>query len=404
MATEVFKFGGSSVGSLEKIQHVAELIKEKKREIDNLVVVVSAMQGKTDELLDMAKFFTEIPDERETDLLLSSGERISSSLLAIALDSIGCRAISMTGRQVGMQTDDAHTRARIRSIKTDKIWKNLQEGRVAVVAGFQGIDENGDVTTLGRGGSDTSAVALAAALRADRCIIYTDVAGVYTADPRIVKKASIIKNISYDEMMELASLGAKVLQIRSVEMAERYNVTIVVKSTFEPTLPGTTIAKEGKMENRAVSGVTGDKNQAKITILEVPDKLGIAAAIFKKLSEKKIVVDMIVQNVSDKGMTDISFTVPADEIIAAKQVIEPACSELNVKAIKTDKDVAKVSVVGVGMRNHYGVASDMFEVLSQEGINIAAITTSEIKISCLIEERYFELALRALHNKFMGGL
>ncbi|NOZ84426.1 MAG: aspartate kinase [Epsilonproteobacteria bacterium] len=403
MATEVFKFGGSSVGSLERIQHVAELIKEKKREIDNLVVVVSAMQGKTDELLNMAKFFTEIPDERETDLLLSSGERISSSLLAIALDSIGCRAVSMTGRQVGMQTDDAHTRARIRSIKTDKIRKNLQEGKVAVVAGFQGIDENGDVTTLGRGGSDTSAVALAAALRADRCIIYTDVAGVYTADPRIVKKASIIKNISYDEMMELASLGAKVLQIRSVEMAERYNVIIVVKSTFEPTLPGTIITKEGKMENRAVSGVTGDKNQAKITILEVPDKLGIAAAIFKRLSEKKIIVDMIVQNVSDKGMTDISFTVPADEIIAAKQVIEPVCNELNVKAIKTDKDVAKVSVVGVGMRNHYGVASDMFEVLSQEGINIAVITTSEIKISCLIEERYFELALRALHNKFMGG-
>ncbi len=403
MATEVFKFGGSSVGSLKRIQHVAELIKEKKKEIDNLVVVVSAMQGKTDELLDMAKFFNEIPDEREMDLLLSSGERISSSLLAIALDSIGCRAISMTGRQVGMQTDDAHTRARIRSIKTDKIWKNLQEGRVAVVAGFQGIDENGDVTTLGRGGSDTSAVALAAALRADRCIIYTDVAGVYTADPRIVKKASIIKNISYDEMMELASLGAKVLQIRSVEMAERYNVVIVVKSTFEPTLPGTIIAKEGKMENRAVSGVTGDKNQAKITILEVPDKLGIAAAIFKKLSEKKIVVDMIVQNISDKGMTDISFTVPTDEIAMSRQVIEPVCNELNVKAIKTDKDVAKVSVVGVGMRNHYGVASDMFEVLSQEGINIAVISTSEIKISCLIEERYFELALRALHNKFMGG-
>ncbi len=402
MRTEVFKFGGSSVGSLEKIRHVAELIKEQKNNIDNLVVVVSAMQGKTDELLDMAKFFTETPQERELDLLLSSGERISSSLLAIALDSLECRAISMTGRQIGMKTDNTHTRARIKSIRTDKIWQNLKKGNVVVVAGFQGIDEYGDVTTLGRGGSDTSAVAIAAALEADRCVIYTDVAGVYTADPRIVKNASILSEISYDEMMELASLGAKVLQIRSVEMAKRFNVDVVVKSTFEPNLPGTVVSKEGDMENKVVSGVTGDKNQARITLLGVADKPGVAASIFKKLADGKIVVDMIVQNISDKGLTDISFTVPADEIERAKQIISPLAEELNISEIKADKDVAKVSVVGVGMRNHYGVASDMFNVLAGEGINIIAITTSEIKISCLIEERYFELALRALHNKFMG--
>lgn len=402
MRTEVFKFGGSSVGNLKKIRHVAELIKEQKNNIDNLVVVVSAMQGKTDELLDMARFFTEIPQERELDLLLSSGERISSSLLAIALDSLECRAISMTGRQIGMKTDNTHTRARIKSIRTDKIWQNLKKGNVVVVAGFQGIDEYGDVTTLGRGGSDTSAVAIAAALEADRCVIYTDVAGVYTADPRIVKNASILSEISYDEMMELASLGAKVLQIRSVEMAKRFNVDVVVKSTFEPNLPGTVVSKEGDMENKVVSGVTGDKNQARITLLGVADKPGVAASIFKKLADGKIVVDMIVQNISDKGLTDISFTVPADEIERAKQIILPLAEELNISEIKTDKDVAKVSVVGVGMRNHYGVASDMFKVLAGEGINIIAITTSEIKISCLIEERYFELALRALHNKFMG--
>jgi len=402
MRTEVFKFGGSSVGNLKKIRHVAELIKEQKNNIDNLVVVVSAMQGKTDELLDMARFFTEIPQERELDLLLSSGERISSSLLAIALDSLECRAISMTGRQIGMKTDNTHTRARIKSIRTDKIWQNLKKGNVVVVAGFQGIDEYGDVTTLGRGGSDTSAVAIAAALEADRCVIYTDVAGVYTADPRIVKNASILSEISYDEMMELASLGAKVLQIRSVEMAKRFNVDVVVKSTFEPNLPGTVVSKEGDMENKVVSGVTGDKNQARITLLGVADKPGVAASIFKKLADGKIVVDMIVQNISDKGLTDISFTVPADEIERAKQIISPLAEELNISEIKTDKDVAKVSVVGVGMRNHYGVASDMFKVLAGEGINIIAITTSEIKISCLIEERYFELALRALHNKFMG--
>ncbi len=401
MAIEVLKFGGSSVGTLEKIQNVANLIKKVKDKVGNLVVVVSAMKGKTDELMEMAHFFGDNPNSRDIDLLLSSGERISSALLSIALNKLGRKAVAMTGRQMGMLTDNIHTRARIRYIDTQKIRQQLEEGKIVIAAGFQGIDEEGDVTTLGRGGSDTSAVALAAALGAYRCIIYTDVAGVYTADPRIVKSASIIPQIGYDEMMELASLGAKVLQIRSVEMAKRYKIPIVVKSTFEPELPGTIVVEEDSMEEKTVSGIAGDKNQAKVTVMGVPDRPGISAELFEVLASNKIVVDMIVQNISEDGFTDISFTVPADELSNSKLVIHPICERLNVKSIITDNKVAKVSIVGVGMRNHYGVASDMFRILADEGINILVIATSEIKISCLIEEKYFELAMRSLHNMFL---
>ncbi len=401
MAIEVLKFGGSSVGTLEKIQNVANLIKKVKGKVGNLVVVVSAMKGKTDELMEMAHFFGDNPNSRDIDLLLSSGERISSALLSIALNKLGRKAVAMTGRQMGMLTDNIHTRARIRYIDTQKIRQQLEEGKIVIAAGFQGIDEEGDVTTLGRGGSDTSAVALAAALGAYRCIIYTDVAGVYTADPRIVKSASIIPQIGYDEMMELASLGAKVLQIRSVEMAKRYKIPIVVKSTFEPELPGTIVVEEDSMEEKTVSGIAGDKNQAKVTVMGVPDRPGISAELFEVLASNKIVVDMIVQNISEDGFTDISFTVPADELSNSKLVIHPICERLNVKSIITDNKVAKVSIVGVGMRNHYGVASDMFRILADEGINILVIATSEIKISCLIEEKYFELAMRSLHNMFL---
>ncbi len=401
MATEVLKFGGSSVGTLEKIQNVANLIKKVKGKVDNLVVVVSAMKGKTDELMEMAHFFGDNPNSRDIDLLLSSGERISSALLSIALNKLGRKAVAMTGRQMGVLTDNIHTRARIRYINTQKIRQQLEEGKIVIAAGFQGIDEEGDVTTLGRGGSDTSAVALAAVLGAYRCIIYTDVAGVYTADPRIVKGASIIPQIGYDEMMELASLGAKVLQIRSVDMAKRYKIPIVVKSTFEPELPGTIVIEEDSMEEKTVSGIAGDKNQAKVTVMGVPDRPGISAELFEVLASNKIVVDMIVQNISEDGFTDISFTVPADELSNSKLVIHPICERLNVKSIITDNKVAKVSIVGVGMRNHYGVASDMFRILADEGINILVIATSEIKISCLIEEKYFELAMRSLHNIFL---
>jgi len=353
--------------------------------------------------MEMAHFFGDNPNSRDIDLLLSSGERISSALLSIALNKLGRKAVAMTGRQMGMLTDNIHTRARIRYIDTQKIRQQLEEGKIVIAAGFQGIDEEGDVTTLGRGGSDTSAVALAAALGAYRCIIYTDVAGVYTADPRIVKSASIIPQIGYDEMMELASLGAKVLQIRSVEMAKRYKIPIVVKSTFEPELPGTIVVEEDSMEEKTVSGIAGDKNQAKVTVMGVPDRPGISAELFEVLASNKIVVDMIVQNISEDGFTDISFTVPADELSNSKLVIHPICERLNVKSIITDNKVAKVSIVGVGMRNHYGVASDMFRILADEGINILVIATSEIKISCLIEEKYFELAMRSLHNMFFGG-
>ncbi len=401
MVTEILKFGGSSVGTLERIQNVANLIKKEKSKVDDLVVVVSAMMGETDELTNMAHFFSDNPNSRDMDLLLSSGERIASSLLSISLNEVGQKAIAMTGRQIGMLTDNMHTRARIRYIDTQKIRQHLKAGKVVIAAGFQGIDEEGDVTTLGRGGSDTSAVALAAALGAYRCIIYTDVAGVYTADPKIVKSASIIPEIGYDEMMELASLGAKVLQIRSVEMAKRYNITVVVKSTFEPELPGTIVRKEHNMEEKTVSGIAGDKNQAKVTVMGVPDRPGISSELFRELASKKIVVDMIVQNISEDGFTDISFTVPADELSISKLVIDPICKKLNVKSIITDGKVAKVSIVGVGMRNHYGVASDMFRALADEGINILVITTSEIKVSCLIKEKYFELAMRSLHNMFL---
>jgi len=364
------------------------------------VVVLSAMSGETDRLVKMAHETTQTPDEREMDMLLSTGERITIALLAMELRGRGINARSYTGRQVGIITDSAHTKARIARVAADRIREAIDEGVIPVVAGFQGINERSDVTTLGRGGSDLSAVALAAALKADRCIIFTDVDGVYTADPNIVPAAKRIDKIAYEEMLEMASLGAKVLQTRSVEFAAKFGVPVEVNSSFKEG-KGTLVTKEdADMEAVAVAGVTGDRNQAKITIVGVPDKPGVAAQIFGTVAEAHINVDMIIQNISHTAMTDLSFTVPRVDLKKAVPIIEAVAKDIDAKSVSVTESIAKVSLIGVGMRSHSGVAAKMFDVLSREGINIMMISTSEIKISCVIEEKYLELAMRALHTAF----
>ncbi len=400
MACYVQKFGGTSIGSIERIQHVAQIIEKTYREGHQLVVVLSAMSGETDRLIKMARELSTDPDDRELDVLLSSGERVTIALMAMTLQGIGIKARSFTGRQVGIVTDGAHTKARISRVDTKRVLETLKDGVVPIVAGFQGINEASDVTTLGRGGSDLTAVVLAAALKADICFIYTDVDGVYTADPNMVPSARRLKKISYEEMLELASLGAKVLQTRSVELAAKHQVPLEVRSSFQDG-EGTRVVKEdADMEQVLVSGVTGDRNQAKITVIGVPDQPGIAARIFVAIAESGINVDMIIQNVSHESLTDISFTMPRGDLKAATSLIRDLAKEVGARTFEVNEAIAKVSLVGVGMRSHSGVAARMFATLSRDGINIMMISTSEIKISCVVEEKYMELAVRGLHQEF----
>ena len=397
----VQKYGGTSVGSIERIKKIAERIARMRKEGLDIVVVVSAMAGETDKLLDMAKQISSTGKDREIDLLLSSGERISSALLSIALDSIGCPAISMTGRQIGLLTDNSHTKARIKGVDTKRSRRALENGNVIVVAGFQGINEHGDVTTLGRGGSDTSAVALAVALKAERCEIHTDVDGVYTADPNIVPDARKMDRVSYDEMLEMSSLGAKVLQFRCVEFCKKYDMPLVVKSSLVEESKGTLICEEdSSMEQPIVSGIMNDNNQAKITIKGVPDQPGIASKFFTGLAEGNLSVDMIIQNVSDENHTDISFTVTKEDLNKATKIVQELGKLVEARDISADPNICKVSIVGAGMRSHPGVAAKMFSALSNENINIIMISTSEIRVSCIIEEKYGELAVRVLHKVF----
>jgi len=395
----VHKYGGTSVGSLERIENVALRVAKAKKEGNDLVVVVSAMSGETNKLVGFAEHFSDKPSKREMDMLLSSGERVTSALLAIALKEMGVDAIAMTGRQAGIKTDDSHTYARIDSIDPTAMQNEIAKGKVVIVAGFQGISESGDITTLGRGGSDLSAVAIAGALDADACEIYSDVDGIYTTDPRIEPKAKKMDFISYDEMLELASLGAKVLQNRSVELAKKLNVKIVAKSSFSDA-EGTVIGKESKeMEAVLVSGIALDRNQARVTIREVSDRPGIAAEIFTKLAEEQINVDMIIQNASpDHSTTNLGFTVPQNEISRARDVIESFDHDIG--SMDFDDSVCKVSVVGVGMKSHAGVAATAFRALANENINIEMISTSEIKVSMIIAEKYAELAVRTLHSVY----
>jgi len=397
----VQKYGGTSVGSIERIKAVAERVAKTKKDKNDVVVIVSAMSGETDKLIGLANQIALNPEGREMDLLLSSGERISAALTAMAISNLGFKSLSFTGRQVGIITDDAHTKAKIEKITGKMVKKALAKGFVPVIAGFQGVTETSEVTTLGRGGSDLTAVAVAAALKADLCEIYTDVDGVYTTDPNIVPEARKLDKISYDEMLELASLGAKVLQTRSVEFAKKYDVPVVVRSSFNDHT-GTLVVKEDRdMEKVAVSGVAYDKNQSKITVISVPDKPGVAAKLFQAIAGAHIVVDMIVQNISSDGKeTDISFTVPKSDNRKALKITEEIVSELGAQDVKLRDDIAKISVVGVGMRTHSGVAAKMFGTLAQHRINIMMISTSEIKVSCIIDSKYTELAVRVLHDAF----
>ncbi len=400
MSLYVQKFGGTSVGSVERIHAVADLIERTAKEGHQLVVVLSAMSGETDRLMRMAREICSIPDERELDLLLSSGERVTISLMAMTLRARGIHARSFTGRQVGIVTNNSHTKARISRVAADRVKAALSDGAIPIVAGFQGINELSDVTTLGRGGSDLTAVALAAALKADRCVIYTDVDGVYTADPNVVPNARRLRTLSYEEMLELASLGAKVLQTRSVEFAAKHQVPIEVKSSFTEG-QGTLVTREhADMEQVSVSGVAGDSNQAKVTVVGVPDSPGIAGELFGSVAAAGINVDMIIQNVSQETLTDISFTIPRAELPQTLDLVKKVASAINARDVAVKEDIAKVSLVGVGMRSHSGIASRMFQALSREGINIIMISTSEIKVSCVIEEKYLELALRTLHHEF----
>jgi aspartate kinase len=399
MALLVQKFGGSSVADAEKIMNVARRVAAGAPG-NQMVVVVSAMGKTTDGLLALARQITTTPDLREMDMLLSTGEQVTIALLCMALQSLGLKARSFTGPQVGMRTDRAHTQARITQIDADRVRRALDTGEIVVVAGFQGLSDEDEITTLGRGGSDLTAVALAASLKADVCEIYTDVDGVYTADPNVVPDARKLERVAYDEMLELASLGAKVLQTRSVEFAKKYGVTVHVRSTFRPD-PGTLVMKEeAGMEQAVVTGVTHDRSQAKVSILRVPDRPGIAARVFGAISAKNIVVDMIVQNISQDGYTDMSFTLPRGDHARAVAELAEVVREIGARGIVHDERVAKVSIVGVGMRRHSGVASTMFATLAREGINIQMISTSEIAVSCVIEDKYAELAVRTLHDVF----
>jgi aspartate kinase len=396
----VQKYGGSSVADAEKIQNVARRVAETAKAGHAVVAVVSAMGRTTDGLIRLAHEITPTPPARELDMLLATGEQVSIALLAMALDALGHRARSFTGEQAGIRTDGAHTRARIVGIDADRLRRALDEECIAVVAGFQGVDGEDEITTLGRGGSDLTAVALAAALRADLCEIYTDVDGVYTADPNIVPEARKLARITYDEMLEMASLGAKVLQSRSVEFAKKYGVPVHVRSTFKAD-PGTLVTREdSRMEAVVVTGVAHDRGQAKVTIRGVPDRPGIAAQVFGAVADHGIVVDMIVQNVSRDGLTDISFTVPRGDRPKVVATLDEVGRRVGAEGVTADDRIAKVSIVGVGMRSHSGVAAQMFRTLSREGINIQMISTSEIAISCVVEDKYVELAVRALHDAF----
>jgi len=400
MALFVQKFGGTSVGTLDRIHRVADRVEQTARAGHQVVVVLSAMSGETDRLMRLAHEVTSQPDDRELDVLLSSGERVTIALLAMELRGRRINARSFTGRQVGIVTNSSHTRARIAKIMASPVHQALAEGVIPVVAGFQGVNERSEVTTLGRGGSDLTAVALAASLKADRCMIFTDVDGVYTADPNIVPSARKIHKLSYEEMLELASLGAKVLQARSVEFAAKYGVPVEVRSSFEEG-EGTLVTHEdADMERAVVSGVTGDRNQAKITVVGVPDRPGIAADLFSAVAGSSISVDMIIQNVSQGALANISFTVPRSDLSRAMPLVEKAKAQLGAQAIEVTREIAKVSIVGVGMRSHSGVASRMFQTLSREGINIMMISTSEIKISCVLDEKDLDSAMRALHQEF----
>ncbi|HET7289148.1 MAG TPA: aspartate kinase [Thermodesulfobacteriota bacterium] len=407
MALIVQKYGGTSVSSLDKIKWVAGHVINTKEKGNDVLVVVSAMAGETDKLVKMSLQIMDPPDERELDVVTSSGEQVSSGLLAMSIKALGHDALSLQGHQVRIVTDNAHSKAKIVRIDAERIKKALREGKIVVVAGFQGVDEEGNVTTLGRGGSDLTAVALAAALGADSCELYKDdVDGIYTSDPGMVPDARKLDKISYEEMLELASLGSKVLQARAVEFAMKFGVTLHVRPTSEPDTEGTWVVEEEKMthlENILISGISSDKNQAKITITQVPDSPGIAAKIFTPLSESGIIVDMIVQNVSIEGHTDMTFTVPRTDFKKSIILTEKVAKELGARDIISDDKITKVSLVGVGMKTHSGVASRMFSTLAKEGINILMISTSEIKISCVVEEKYTELAVRALHDAFELG-
>jgi len=400
MALVVQKYGGTSVGTVERIRNVARRVAKTFDDGNDVVVIVSAMAGETNRLVALAEDVCEFPNEREYDVLVSTGEQVTIALLSMCLQSMGYNAKSYLGYQIPMVTDKAHAKARIKSIDDKKIREDLKSGTIIVVAGFQGTDGEGNITTLGRGGSDTSAVAVAAALKADVCEIYTDVDGVYTTDPRMVPEARKIEKISYEEMLEMASLGAKILQIRSVEFAKKYNVVVHVRSSFDDS-PGTLVMKEdNEMESVMVSGIAYNKDEAKISIFGVPDHPGIAAQIFTPLSSNNITVDMIIQNVSHEGATDMTFTVPKGDCKKAVQIIEEIADKIGARGVSHDLNISKVSIIGVGMRSHSGVASTMFESLSREGINIEMISTSEIKVSCVINSKYTELAVRVLHEAF----
>ena len=400
MGLIVQKYGGTSVGDVGRIRHVARRIVETREAGNDVVVVVSAMAGETDRLLALAYEITDAPDDRELDVILATGEQVSIGLLSLAIQARGAEARSFTGTQVRILTDSAHTKARILNVDVERIRQALGEGEIAIVAGFQGVNAEDEVTTLGRGGSDLTAVALAAAVKADVCEIYTDVEGVYTADPDLVPTARKLPRITYEEMIELASLGAKVLQARAVEYAKNYHVSVHVRSSFSRN-PGTLVVQEDpEMEKVVVSGITYDKKEAKITITRVVDRPGIAAKLFGRVADAGVVVDMIVQNISQDGHTDISFTVPRTDFHKAMEIVRGIATEIGADQVLGDERIAKVSIVGVGMRTHSGVAAKMFAALAAKNINIMMISTSEIKVSCVIEEKYAELAVRVLHDAF----
>jgi aspartate kinase len=404
VALIVQKYGGTSVGSLERMRNVAERALKTQRAGNQVVLIVSAMAGETNRLLAMAHEISEAPDRRELDALASTGEQVSAALVAMTVHGLGGKAQSLLGHQVRIHTDDAFTKARIHTIEGSKLIETVGEGKVAVVAGFQGVDSRGNITTLGRGGSDTTAVAVAAAVNADVCEIYTDVDGVYTTDPNVCPSAKKIDRISFEEMLELASLGAKVLQIRSVEVGMKYNIPIHVRSSFNEK-PGTLVTSEEGLEAVTVAGVAYDKNEAKVQLIRVPDRPGIVAALFGALAKQNVSVDMIIQSPSrgDKDTTDVTFTVPKSDLPRVKAVIETQASSIGAGAVEFDADIVKVSIVGLGMRSHAGVAAKMFSLLAADGINIQAISTSEIRISCILHSKYTELAVRALHDGFGLG-
>ena len=403
MALVVQKYGGTSVGDIDRIRNVAQRVARTWKAGNEVAVIVSAMAGETNRLDDMVHQISAQPSMREYDVVVSTGEQVTIGLLAVALEEIGAPAESFAGHQVKVLTDSVHSKARIVGVESERVLTALKSGRIAVVAGFQGVDQDNNVTTLGRGGSDLSAVAVAAALEADTCEIYTDVDGVYTTDPNMCSRARKIDRISYDEMLEMASLGAKVLQTRSVEFAKKYHVPIHVRSSFSDNEGTYVIREESDMEKVLVTSVTCNKDEAKISVCRVPDVPGVAAKIFSPLADNNIVVDVIIQNISKDGFTDLTFTVPKSELKPAMEIIKPAVASLGGAEILTDEDVAKVSIIGVGMKTHAGVAAKMFHTLYTEGINIQMINTSEIKISCVIREKYTELAVRALHEAFGLG-